>query len=224
MSSKRLNILCEGSTEESFVKNVLTDYLKPQGIIVKVRKVHTNIKKDIAGGVTTYSKVKDDLIRWVKENSNDTYCTDYYTSMFDYYKLPPDFPCSSSVGKNTDIDSVQFKETCLEEDLCISNFIPYIQLHEFEALVFAGLDYLICDYPNKKKEIGCLKKQLDEYNGAPEKVNSRPHKAPSKRLEDVLGKYNKVKSGITVTSKVGIDNLMKSCPHFGAWIEKLKSI
>lgn len=223
MSIKRLNILCEGPTEESFVRKVLAGYLKSFGIVTKVRQLTTSKKKNIHGGVTSYQRARNDFELWVKENKNDTYCIDYYTSMFDYYQLPTDFPGFPPNG-TTAIEKVIHLETSLEKDLSMSNFIPYIQLHEFEALVFVGLDYLITDYPGKEKAIEVLKKELALFDDAPENVNNNPTTAPSKRLEKALGKYNKVKSGATVTDKVGIDNLVKLCPHFSAWIEKLIKI
>lgn len=215
--------MCEGPTEENFVRKVLADYLKSFGIVTKARQLTTSKKKNIHGGVTSYQRAKNDLNLWVKENSGYTYCIDYYTSMFDYYKLPTDFPGFPPNG-TTAIEKVRHIEANLEKDLNISNFIPYIQLHEFEALVFAGLDYLIADYPGKGKAIDVLKKELASFANAPENVNNNPTTAPSKRLEKALGKYNKVKSGVTVTDKIGIDNLVKFCPHFSAWIEKLKKI
>ena len=223
MTIKRLNVLCEGSTEERFVKKVLSDYLKQYGIIVKPRQLTTSRKKNTHGGVTSYQRAKNDLLLWVKENRNDDYSIDYYTSMLDYYKLPTDFPGIPPKGTNA-IDKVKYLERCLEENLGIPNFIPYIQLHEFEALVFASLDYLIADYPGKEKAIESLKQELASCNNAPEDVNNHPKTAPSKRLENALGKYNKVKSGAEVTSKVGIDTLVRSCPHFCTWIDKLKEI
>lgn len=55
-------------------------------------------------------------------------------------------------------------------------------------------------------------------------MNNNPNTAPSKRLEKALEKYNKVKSGVSVTQKVGIKQLCKVCPHFGEWIKALQQI
>lgn len=223
MKLKRLNILCEGPTEENFVRKVLSDYFKPLGIITKVRQVTTNKKQNIHGGMTTYVRVKNDFCLWIKENRKDVDVVDYYTSMFDYYGLPDDFPKCPHQVVNV-INKVECLERCFAKDLDIPNFIPNIMLHEFEALVFTGLDYLIEDYPGKEKAIETLKKQLIKCKGAPEDVNNDRSTAPSKRLEKALGKYNKIKSGVTVTSRVGIDNIKKSCPHFNNWIEKIINI
>lgn len=224
MNTTILNILCEGATEESFVKKVLAPYLKSFRLITKVRQLTTNKKKDIRGGVSSYQRAKNDFNLWVKENSGDTYCTHHYTCMFDYYQLPTDFPGFPLIHTDA-ADNVKHLEQSLATDLmCIPNFIPYIQLHEYEALVFAGLEYLISDYPGREKSIEGLKKELVACNNEPEKVNNNPNTAPSKRLEKALGKYNKVKSGVSVAEKVGIERLSELCPHFGAWIDTLRQL
>lgn len=218
-----VNVLCEGATEESFVKKVLSPYLKEFGVIVKVRQLTTSKKKGAHGGMGSYQRAKNDFLLWQKENSNDRYCTHYYTSMFDYYQLSTDFPGFPPEGKDS-VNKVEALEKALSEDLNLSSFIPYIQLYEFEALVFAGLDYLRSDYPDKEKAIDGLKKELELCHNAPEEVNNHPTTAPSKRLEKALGKYNKVKSGIMVAGEVGIERLKEQCPHFKEWINCLEAL
>lgn len=220
---KRINIICEGATEDRFIEKVLVPYMKNFDIVVKSRLVTTNRKKGIAGGMTSYSRCKDDLMRWKKENSNDTYCDHYYSTMIDLYKLPTDFPgVKKHAGQTDSMKRVLSIEDSFLKDIKWDNFIPYIQLHEFESLVFANLSALINDYPEKSSQINLLKKQLIDCNDEPEKVNSRPQQSPSKRIEQAIGKYNKVKSGPMVAAKAGIDVLADRCPHFAEWIERLK--
>lgn len=106
-------------------------------------------------------------------------------------------------------------------------FIPYIQLHEFEALVLCGLDFLKDLYKGRDKQIEHLKSDLEKV-GNPELVNDKPETAPSKRIikaveggKKKLYNYDKPKSGKFVTQKVGIEELRTQCRHFAEWIEKL---
>ena len=59
-----------------------------------------------------------------------------------------------------------------------SRFIPYIEMHEFEALLFSDADILA-------EKIGInvsqIREILEEYN-SPEEINDDPAKAPAKRL------------------------------------------
>jgi hypothetical protein len=67
------------------------------------------------------------------------------TTMFDLYALPHSFPgyeASQSISNH--LDRVEFLEAKMKEDLeahqsqPFNNYIPYIQLHEFETLAFSS--------------------------------------------------------------------------------------
>jgi len=136
----RLNITTEGQAEFSFVKIVLYKHLQPFGIFCEARSVLTSKEYKKRGGITSYSKAKQDIQRWIK---NDNSADSRFTTMFDYYALPNDFPGYSDAQKlNNPYDKVACIEKAFAEDLNDHRFIPYIQLHEFEALLFADLDIL----------------------------------------------------------------------------------
>jgi hypothetical protein len=228
MSPKILNVLCEGQTEERFAKNVLKPYLKDFGIMVKTQLLLTNKKKNIRGGMISYERAKTDLTLWIKQHDKKTYETHYFTTMFDLYKLPDDFPGYEDARKTADCYILIKKlEESFGMDIKFQRFIPYIQLHEFEALVFCGLEYLLEDYPDMKKEIEKLGKVTDDYEGNSEKINNSPDTAPSKRISKSFESkhhYNKPKSGELVTGRVGIPVLKEKCLHFRDWIERLEMI
>lgn len=105
-------------------------------------------------------------------------------------------------------------------------FIPYIQLHEFEALLFVDIARLETDYPLAKNQIQKLKEETDIY-GDPEMINNSVATAPSKRIIKALEQnynYNKVKSGATITSIIGMEALLDRCQHFKEWIEHIKRL
>jgi hypothetical protein len=228
MSTVILNVLCEGQTEERFVKEVLKPYLQDKGIIVKHRLLLTGKKKNVRGGMLGYEKVKNDLVTWIKQTVNKKSEQHYFTTMFDLYALPDDFPgWKDAMGKKDKYHQVQTVEEAFFQDIDHHCFIPYIQLHEFEALVFCGLDKLLVDYPKCQKGIKELKKTLSDYNNNPEEINNSPRTAPSKRIIEALKgeyNYNKPKSGATVTKTIGIDGLRLQCRHFDEWIKKLETI
>lgn len=148
-----------------------------------------------------------------------------FTTMFDYYALPDDFP---GVEESIDIqnvrDRISFLEDKFAEDMGSGTFIPYIQLHEFEALLFVDIIRLQIDYPLSSERIRVLKEETDIY-GDPEMINNSPDTAPSKRIIAALAQdyhYNKVQSGASVTSSIGIDALLKNCRHFNEWIEHIR--
>lgn len=222
-----LHILCEGQTEERFVKEVLSPYLQQFNIYPKPILLLTSKKKNARGGMLSYAQAKRDLTILQKQFRDNNSEHHLFTTMFDYYALPDDFP---GVEESIEIQDVRSRISLLEdkfaEDMRRGAFIPYIQLHEFEALLFVDILKLQTEYPLSSEKIRVLKEETDIY-GDPEMINNSPDTAPSKRIITALAQdyhYNKVQSGAAITSVIGIENLLDNCQHFKEWIENIKSI
>lgn len=227
-----LFVLCEGQTEESFVKNTLHNYLSEFGINVIARIVGYNRKGN--GGVTKYSDLLRDIKCMMLSQKDSKEYRSFYTTMFDFYELPSDFPGKEDNAKPTDIyPLVEYLEKCFARDIekqCKGTFIPHIQLHEFESLVFAGLDqlkFLKQESSKTEKAINQLKEQLRKCGNNPEMVNNSYHTAPSRRLEKAFvefAKYSKIVDGNDTVELVTIPVLKERCRHFGEWIDKLEEL
>lgn len=220
-----LHILCEGQTEERFVKEVLSPYFQQFNIYPKPILLLTSKKKNASGGMLSYAQAKRDLTILQKQYRDNNSEHHIFTTMFDYYALPNDFP---GVKESTEIQDVRSRISFLEdkfaEELGSGAFIPYIQLHEFEALLFVDIIRLQTEYPLSGERIRILKEETDIY-GDPEMINNSPDTAPSKRIIAALAQdyhYNKVQSGTAVTSAIGIEALLENCQHFKEWIEDIK--
>lgn len=227
MNTVIINILCEGQTEERFVSKVMKPYLKDYGIVLKPRILLTSKKKNQRGGMINYSQAKRDVENWISENRNRKSETHYYTTMFDFYALPSDFPCMDEIEKYTDAyGKVSAVERAMAEKFQVSNFVPYIQLHEFEALLFSDISKIVDRFPKQERTITKLQKVLDDCNGNPELVNTGRETAPSKRIATLVEegrkyKYHKVQDGVNIACRIGIDVMMNKCKHFKEWIDKL---
>jgi len=222
-----LHVLCEGQTEAGFVNKVLKEYLRDFDIVVKHNILVTNRKKGVKGGLLSYRQAKIDLELLIRQHSKRTSEVHFFTTMFDFYALPNDFPGYTDAMKIHDCyGKIKKIEDKFAEDIKSCYFIPYIQLHEFEALVFCGLEVLLIDYPDMTKQITNLQKIVEKYDNNTEKIDDNPQTAPSKRIIkefELFHHYDKPKSGLLVTNKVGIDGLKEKCPHFNEWIEKLEN-
>lgn len=229
MKATIIHVLCEGQTEQGFVEAVLRPYLQDKGVTgVKSILITTNKKKNARGGMLTYKQAETDinLLRLTKQESS--YECHIFTTMFDLYALPDDFPGFSEATVLSDpYDRVKALEKALSESIAENRFIPYIQLHEFEALLFCGINYLSKLYPGCEKRCEMLSKDVQKA-GNPELINNGPTTAPSKRIIKAIEgekkthyNYNKPATGKLVTKEIGIDELRNKCPHFNEWIEKL---
>ena len=121
-------------------------------------------------------------------------------------------------------DKLNCLEQAIKDDITNHRFIPYIQKHEFEALVFASNDsieeFILLLSSSTATTLADFNKVLAEYPN-PEDINGRPKFAPSKRLEQIFIGYDKVLHGNLITEDAGIHNILKKCPRFNAWVNKL---
>ena len=221
----RLNITAEGQTEERFVKQTLSNHFGIFNISTDVRCVLTSKdkRKHHRGGLISYSKAKKDILTWLKEDNNSDA---RFSSMFDLYALPTDFPGFEGSQKiNDPYEKIKYLESAFAKDIDDIRFIPYIQLHEFETLLFSKPEVLEIEYFEHKNSIEKLKNIVKEI-GNPELINDNPDTAPSKRIIKLIPEYeyNKVSVGATVAGKIGIENLKINCKHFNDWILKLEAL
>lgn len=222
-----LHILCEGQTEERFVNDVLKVHLNGFGIICKSQLLLTNKQKNCYGGMLNYVQVKRDLTLLLQQNENSEAETHWFTTMFDLFRIPDDFPGSHMIFGSV-YDKIQHLEQEFSKEIADKRFIPYLQLHEYEALVFAGLNFLEMEYPASsglKRGMNYLSDILRKANNNPELVNTTM--APSKHIIKALGNthhYNKPKIGSSVAGKVGVPVLKSTCRHFGEWIDILEKL
>lgn len=228
MKAKIIHVLCEGQTEQGFVEEVLRPYLQNNGIDgVKGILITTNKKKNARGGMLSYHHALTDLDLLRQTKVDGEFERHIFTTMFDLYALPNDFPGFKEGEKISDpYLKVSVLEKSFADAINDKRFIPYVQLHEFEALLFCGIEYIAKLYSCSKKICGQLAQALRK-EGNPELINSSPETAPSKRIINAIEgdkkkqHYNKPKTGKYVTKQIGIDELRSQCKHFDEWIEKL---
>ena len=74
--------------------------------------------------------------------------------MFDLYALPVDFPGFEDAARtNQPYQRVQTLEDALGMDIADPRFVPYIQLHEFEALLLSDPSMLDSQFHGYEDEI-----------------------------------------------------------------------
>ena len=215
---KRLVVIAEGETEESFVNNILISYFNSLVIYNYIQCFKT---KHSNGGLSKYSYIKQDIIKIIYE-------TDVVvTTLLDFYRLPSDFPGYKQNNALPHDRWVEIIEGQIKEDIertqeqRFDNFIPYIQLHEFEALIFssiAGIDALFEKSEVKYRDFQAV---IDSYPN-PENINNGPDSAPSVRLKQLIPGYDKVVYGVGIISEIGMETVLSRCPRFNGWIKKLK--
>ncbi len=220
----RLLVTAEGPTEMVFAKTVLARHLAAFEVYVEARSVLTSKDKRAAreyrGGMTNYIKAKRDIETWLKEDVRKE-CR--FTTMFDFYALPSDFPGYADAKRRSDpYEQVTILEQSLAGDISDFRFIPYIQLHEFEALILADPQQLDWEYLEHDGPINNLVAMVG--TGNPELINDGPETAPSKRILREIPEYDKVSAGSRITEKIGMQTLKGKCRHFNEWLSVLEKL
>jgi hypothetical protein len=214
----RLHIIGEGQTEQRFVKEVLAEHLGAYNIVVDARAVQTS--KGRRGGLPNYIKAKNDIWNWLREDRDPNA---RFTTMFDLYRLPSSFPGYDDAKNERDpYRRTAILENALQEDISDQRFIPYIQIHEFEAIIFVAPDRLLDEYLGYEREVQELIESVRGWE--PERINDGSTTAPSKRIMAKIPEYGKAVGGINVARAIGVKKIRDACPHFNQWLENLESL
>jgi hypothetical protein len=219
----RLHAVVEGQTEETFADQVLAPNLGAKRIFLDCHRVTTGRKRSQLhrGGISHYRQLKDDLVLWMKQDQGRDA---RFTTMVDLYRLPTDFPGYDECRKGADpFVRVRCLEEKLRDDVGDYRFIPYIQLHEFEALLFADVNAFDSAFPNQPELSGLLAKILEHFQ-SPEHINENPDQSPSSRILQLIPEYAKPVAGILIAQKIGLETLRIKCAHFGDWMNQLEQL
>jgi hypothetical protein len=222
---KNIFIIAEGPSEEKFAKKILVphflDFDKNIIPITVLTKKDNRHGKMFKGGISTYGKLEGTLCPKLKQAaaSRDS----YVTTMIDFYALPTDTPGYDDSMKYVSVyDKVKIIEAAISEKEGYKQiFLPYIQLHEFEALLFTDVEQLLTEY---------FDYNIDELRQAlvtqpnPELINNSFDTAPSKRILKAIPIYDKTVAGVEVLRKIGLDQIRQKCEHFNAWITRLEQL
>lgn len=217
---KRIYILCEGQTEESFVKELMYEpFLKKEihltPIICETRRERSGFK--YKGGVSLYKKMRTELVRLCRAHKHE-----HVTMLFDYYALPHDTPGKNTLPKGSSLSKVLHLEDNIKKDISEANFIPNLIMHEFEGLLLSdpeAFSYCI----QSRRDINQLKRIRDSHS-SPEDIDDGPQTAPSKRIYEIYPPYRKVLHGITIAREIGIDTIANECQHFNGWLQRLSGV
>lgn len=217
----RLNIIVEGPTEETFVRDLLAPHLGQFQVFATARSAETGRRRGhiFRGGLARYEKVKKDIGSWLKQDSGALVST-----MFDYYALPKDFPSPTTARGALPIHEwVRQIEQALFEDVRDPRFIPYVQLHEFEALLFSDVETtstVLGATPQQAEQLRLIRSAFE----TPEHVNDSPETAPSKRLLQLFPSYDKPVFGSLALGRIGLTTIRQTCPHFASWLGRLETL
>jgi hypothetical protein len=219
---KRIHIICEGQTEETFVNEVLAPHLARHAVFPTAALVG---KPGHKGGVVTTARMTRDIkLRLLGDPQ--AWCTTF----FDFYGLDTDFVGNrQAVLSHSHEDKARIIEDALRahvleetDNNAIRRFIPYVQMYEFEGLLFsdpARLASGICA-AHLEPDFSTIRRAFN----SPEEINDSPLSAPSKRILKLMPGYEKPLYGSLAAIEIGIDVMQKECQRFGQWVRGMEQL
>lgn len=222
---KRVCIVCEGQTEETFVRDVLApaSYHLDLNLIPEMVETSPGHK----GGALKYDRVKRHLRNTLRQSS-----APLVTTLFDLYRLDSDFPSFAASQAQPDLSRrLNVLKQALHADVVAEagcqpeRFIPYIQPYEFEALLFSDVPTLTRIEPGWQSATAALA-AARAVAESPEHINDRPETKPAAHLERELNNpsYRKRRHGPIAAQKIGLAKIEAECAFFAAWLTKIRDL
>ena len=227
----RLLIHVEGETEETFVNKILAPHLCRVGYsLVRARLMGNARQRSGRGGGRAWSSVRQGIINHLNA---DPGCV--VSTMVDYYGLPQTgtrawpkrvdsahlpFPCQPVSVENALHDDVIRHMGHRFND---SRFVPFVMMHEFEALLFSDCRRFAEGIGNGAQLVSDFQDIRDQFD-TPEHINDSPFTAPSKRILALVPGYQKPLDGTNAALRIGLDTIRSQCPHFFDWLTRLERL
>lgn len=212
----RVLVICEGPTEVEFVRRCLAPHFVEMSIWLEASVLQARSGQHRGGFVTVERIVSH--IQFTAPNF------DFVTTLVDLYGF-----------QNRDGRDAGTLCRAILEDWRVApllegakpKVIPYVQVHEFEALLFSDITAFMA-VPDAFSDGQVIKNLQEIVNGfdTPEHINDGPLTAPSKRILSTLpkGTYGKVEHGALVAQRIGVPKMRAACPGFDRWVGQLEGL
>ena len=222
----RMIVLVEGQTEETFVNQVLAGDLYGFGYTsVGARMIGKARSRARRGGIVQWTVLRKTITDLLREDAGR-----FVTTMVDYYGLPQDWPGRVESSSQALPNKAYTVESALSADIekvmgasfDPTRFIPYVMMHEFEAMLFSDCERFSVGIG--RPELSPSFQQIRDGFASPEEIDDSPNTAPSKRILDLAPDYQKRVDGIIAVQETGLSVIRAECGHFREWLERLEGL
>lgn len=99
-------------------------------------------------------------------------------------------------------------------------FVPFVLMHEFEALLFSDCDR----FANAigQGDVADILQAVRAQFATPEEIDDSPETAPSKRIKEIVPGYDKPFMGNLAILEIGLATIRSECRHFDEWLARLE--
>lgn len=223
----RVLVIVEGPTERAALEHpdvACQFYTAGFSVHPKVRG-----KPGHKGGTRPFESVLKEIVALLRQEP-----TAKVTTLFDFYGLRladwPGAPLTATMPPAQAVETIEHGMSAAVAEripnLMPGRFIPYIQLYEFEALLFADPDAMAHTFGSPA--LSATFAQVVADCGGCEAINNGPTTAPAKRIESAFPSYKKGKGlnahAPLILGQIARTNwprLLTECPRFAAWLDRM---
>ncbi|MBL8971748.1 MAG: DUF4276 family protein [Myxococcales bacterium] len=222
-----LFLVVEGFSEEGFFAPFLAPYLGARGIDLHVPVIGKGAGK---GGMKfrSFAAVCEELSRFLADRRRP-----FVSTFLDYYGLPSgqrlgwDFVPGTKSTRGVDgIEAALADGVRQAAGAAAERFIPYIQMHELEALFYAA-PATLAEVLGAQQHAATFERIVHACQGC-ETIDDSPLTAPSKRLQQHCPQYIKGRSSAAHAPRLGarldLELVRAACPRFAAWLARLEAL
>ncbi len=217
---RRVIIICEGPTEVEFCKDLLYNYFLAKDIYLQ-----TPLIKKSRGGIVPWDALRKQIENHLLQDKEAV-----VTTLIDYYGIQEryQFPLWQQAHMvNDKNERMNILENGMKNSFDTSfhrRLMPYIQLHEFEALLFNDINVFLTQIPTADfTNIDELRNIINQFPN-PELINDTPENAPSYRLKRLIRGYNKIVYGTILADSIGLTRIRNKSPRFNKWLEQIENL
>lgn len=209
---RTIYIMVEGQTEEQFINELLSYHLRIAGITNAV-PILLETSPGYYGGDVSFARYSLNAKNLLQRDPHAI-----VTSLIDYFQLRTDFPgYNHSLTIADKSDRMDYLEEQIANIIQNERFEPYIQLHEFEGLLFSDIRGF---QAISKAKLNTAQYILNHFPN-PELINDGTETAPSVRLKKIIPRYHKKVHGPFIALENGINVVLAKCPRFKNWIDAI---
>ena len=185
-------------------------------------------QRDRRGGIKPWPAVRKEILNHLRQDAGCLVST-----MVDFYGLPQSGAGAWPGRKAAAISAYSVKADSVENALLAdvskhmgkgfnpNRFVPYVMMHEYEAMLFS--DCVAFDRGIGHPALASQFQTVRDAFGSPEEIDDSPQTAPSKRVENLVPRYNKPLFGTLAALEIGLEAIRRECPHFRSWLARLEA-